>query len=134
MFWSTFCYLWKILLKEPSSEPLGFLGGSVVNNLPANAGDAGDVGLIPGLGRSPGEGNGHPLQYSCWENPAVRGAWLTTVHSVAEADVTERQSTACFRTIRENCLNYFGQSSRAQSRQNGVNSLIREESCLNEVY
>ena len=46
----------------------------MVNNLPANAGDARDVGSIPGLGRSSEEGNGHPLQYSCWENPAVRGA------------------------------------------------------------
>ena len=106
----------------------------MVNNLPANAGDAGDAGSIPGLGRSPGEGNGHPFQYSCWEHPVVRGACLTTVHSVVEADVTERRSTASFRTIRVNCLNYFGQSSRAQSRQDGVNSLIHEESCLNEVY
>ena len=49
----------------------GFLGGSVVQNLPANAGD---VGSIPGWGRSPGEGNGNPLQYSCLENPMDRGA------------------------------------------------------------
>ena len=49
----------------------GFPGGSVVKNLLANAGDA---GLIPGLGRSPGEGNGNPLQYSCLENPMDRGA------------------------------------------------------------
>ena len=51
---------------------MGFPGGSVVKNPPANAGD---VGLIPGLGRSPGEGNGNPLQYSCLENPMDRGAW-----------------------------------------------------------
>ena len=50
-------------------SPLGFPGGSVVKNPPANAGDARDLGLIPGLGRSPGEGNGYPLQYSCLENP-----------------------------------------------------------------
>ena len=49
-----------------------FPGGSAVKNLPANAGD---VGLIPGLGRSSGEENGNPLQYSCLENPIVRGAW-----------------------------------------------------------
>ena len=49
----------------------GFPGGSVVKNLLVNAGDA---GLIPGLGRSPGEGNGNPLQYSCLENPMDRGA------------------------------------------------------------
>ena len=47
----------------------------VVKNPPANAGDAGDTGLITGLGRSPGEGNGNPLQYSCLENPIDRGAW-----------------------------------------------------------
>ena len=44
---------------------------------------AGDVGLIPGSGTSPGEGNGNPLQYSCLENPMDRGAWLATVHEVA---------------------------------------------------
>ena len=54
---------------------LGFPGGSVVNNLPASAGD---MNLIPGLGRSPGEGNGNSLQYSCLENPMDRGAcWAT---------------------------------------------------------
>ena len=51
-----------------------FPGGSVVKNLPANAGDTGDMGSIPGLGGSPGEGNGNPLQYSCLENPMDRGA------------------------------------------------------------
>ena len=45
------------------------------------AGNAGDPGLIPGLGRSPGEGNGSPLQYSCLENPMDRGAWQATVHA-----------------------------------------------------
>ena len=49
----------------------GFPGGSMVKNLPAQAGDEGS---IPGLGRSSGEGNGDPLQYSCWENPMDRGA------------------------------------------------------------
>ena len=52
---------------------LGFPGGSVVKNTPAIAGDARDMGLIHGLGRSPGEGNGNPLQYSCLENPTDRG-------------------------------------------------------------
>ena len=46
-----------------------------VKSLPANAGDTGDAGLIPGLGRSPGGGNDNPLQYSCLENPMDRGAW-----------------------------------------------------------
>ena len=53
----------------------GFPGGLVIKNLPANAADAGDMGSIPGLGRSPGGGNGNPLQYSCLENPIDRGAW-----------------------------------------------------------
>ena len=60
---------------------MGFPGDSVVKNLPANAGD---MGLSPGLGRSPGEGNGNPLQYSCLGNPMDRGAWWATVHGVAE--------------------------------------------------
>ena len=51
----------------------------VVKNSLANAGDAGDVGSIHGLGRFPGEGNGNPLQYSCLGNPMDRGAWKTTV-------------------------------------------------------
>ena len=48
------------------------------------AGDTGDVGLIPDLRRSPGEGNGNPLEYSCLENPMDRGAWRAPVHGVAE--------------------------------------------------
>jgi len=47
--------------------------------------NAGDLGLIPGLGRSPGEGNGNPLQYSCLENPMDGGAWRATVHGVAKS-------------------------------------------------
>ena len=50
----------------------GFSGGSVIKNPPANTGD---VGSIPGSGRSPGEGNGNPLQYCCLENPMDKGAW-----------------------------------------------------------
>ena len=57
------------------------LGGSVVKNLPANAGDA---GLIPGMERSPGEGNGNPLQYSCLGNPKDRGAWWAIVHRAGQ--------------------------------------------------
>ena len=59
----------------------GFPDGTMVKNLPANAGDAGS---IPGLGRSPGVGNGNPLQYSCLENPTDRGAWQMTVHGFAK--------------------------------------------------
>ena len=56
-----------------------------IKNLPANAGDIRDVGSIPGLGRSPGEGNSNPLQYSCLENPMDIGAWRATVHRVAKS-------------------------------------------------
>ena len=65
---------------------LGFPGDSVVKNPPANAGD---MGSIPGLGRSPREGNGNPLQYSCLGNPMDRGARWATVHGVTkESDMT----------------------------------------------
>ena len=60
---------------------LGFPGSSVGKESACNAGDQ---GLIPGLGRSPGEGNGYPLQYSCLENSMDRGAWKAAVHGVAE--------------------------------------------------
>ena len=55
----------------------------VVKNPPANAGDIRDEGSMPGLGRSPGEGNGSTLQYSCLENPVHRGSWRATVHRAA---------------------------------------------------
>ena len=70
----------------------GFPSDSGVKNPPANAGDTGDVGSIPGSGRSPGGGNGNPLQYSRWENFMGRGTWQATVHGVAESDMTERLS------------------------------------------
>ena len=57
----------------------------VVKNLPADTGDIRDVSLISGLGRSPGVGNGNPLQYSCLENPMGREAWLAVVHGVAKS-------------------------------------------------
>ena len=59
--------------------------GAGVKNLPANAGDTGDLDLIPGLGRSSGEGNGNPFQYSCLGNPMDRGAWWSTVHGVTKS-------------------------------------------------
>ena len=61
---------------------VGFPGGSEVK---ASARNAGDLGSIPGSGRSPGEGNGNPLQYSCLENPMDGGTWWATVHGVAKS-------------------------------------------------
>ena len=57
----------------------------VVKNSPANAGDRREAGSIPGLGRSPGEGNDNPLQYSCLENSIDTGAWQATVHAVVNS-------------------------------------------------
>ena len=61
---------------------MGFLGGSESKESTCNAGD---LGSIPGLGRSPGEGHGNPLQYSCLENHMDRGAWQATVHGVTKS-------------------------------------------------
>ena len=63
---------------------MGFPDGSLVKNPLANAGD---MSLIPGLGRSPGAGNGNPLQCSCLENPMDRGAWWATVHRVEKSQI-----------------------------------------------
>ena len=57
--------------------------------LPASVGDAGNSGSIPALGRSPAEGNGKPLQYSCLGNPMDRGAWWGAFHGIPESDMTE---------------------------------------------
>ena len=84
-----------IASRETRSYMLQLKGASqvalVVKNLPANAEERRNTGSIPGLGRSLGEGNGSPLQYSCLENPIGRGAWWATVHSVGheESDMTE---------------------------------------------
>ena len=71
----------------------GFPGGSEVKNPPANAGD---LGSIPGLGRSPGVGNGNPLQYSCLRNPMDRGVWWATAHGVKKVrhGLATKQQTA----------------------------------------
>ena len=81
---------------------LGFPGGSVVKNLSA---DEGDVGSVPESGRSLGERNGNPFQYSCLGNPMNRGAWQATVHGVTESDMTE---CICVPVVTSNGLNVIG--------------------------
>ena len=73
-----------------SCASVGLLAASLVaQTLKASACNAGDPGSVPGLGRSPGEGNGNPLQCSGLENPMDGGAWWATVHRVSESDTTE---------------------------------------------
>ena len=71
-----------------------------VNNLPANAGDTGDVGSVTGLGRAPGEGNGNPLHYSCPGNTIDRGAWWATVHGILKS----RTQTGTHTSIKWNVI------------------------------
>ena len=93
----------------------------VVKNLPASTGDAGDAGLIPGSGRSPGGGNDNLLQYSCLENPMDRSAWWATVHGVAKS-WTWLSYWACRHT---------GVSPGAlSSRQENMTSIISFSGCL----
>ena len=77
--------IYVAVILDSSKQSLSFPGGSVVKNLPANAEDIGDMGSIPGLGRSPGEGDGNPLQYFCLGNPMDRGDWWATVHGVTKS-------------------------------------------------
>ena len=77
----------KLIYSIPTSSQVTL----VIKNLPANVGDIRDVGLIPGSGKSPGEGNGNPLQYSCLENPMDRGAWRATVHSIIRSQTQLKQ-------------------------------------------
>ena len=76
----------------------------MVKSPPADTGDARDAGLIPGSGRSPGEGNGNPLQYSCLENLMNRGAWWATVHGVAKSTHTQNYNNNLKLKSRPKCL------------------------------
>ena len=75
---------------------MDFLDVSVGKESACNAADTGDVGSTPGSGRSPGEGNGNPPQYSCLGNPMDRGGWQTTVQRVEESDTAERLRTCTY--------------------------------------
>ena len=72
-----------LVTKPP--PPITELEAWTLKNLPASAGDTGASGSIPGSGRSPGEGNGNPLQYFCLENSMDRGTWQATIHGVAKS-------------------------------------------------
>ena len=84
-------YLWKYLTSQLTVVNQGFRNSHQNKGFPwwlrgkEFTCQEGDSGLIPRLGRSPGAGNGNPLQYSCLENPMVRGAWWATVHRVAKS-------------------------------------------------
>ena len=78
--------MWEVCEdRGPVYLVLGFPGGASGKELPENAGDIRDMGSVPGWGRSPGEGHGNPLQYSCLETPMDRGAWQATFHGVAKS-------------------------------------------------
>ena len=76
----------------------------VVKNPLANAGDIRDVGSIPGSGRSPREGRGNPLQYSCLENPMDRGPWQATVHRIAESWTRPRDLARSTVSVKTHCM------------------------------
>ena len=82
----------KLYLQRPVRKISWYLCFPGVSDSKESACHVGDLGLVAGLGRSPGEGKGHPLQYSCLENPMDRGAWQATVHGVIKWDTTERLS------------------------------------------
>ena len=91
----------KILLWAPKRicvpmTTVVFPCGTLVKNLPDSVGDARDVGSIPGLGRSPGEGNGYPVQYSCLKNSMDRVAWWATVHGAAKSQTRLSNFTFTF--------------------------------------
>ena len=89
--------IWKhiktelLIFRDTYKYNMGFTGSSAGKESTCNAGD---LGSIPGLGRSPGGGHGNPLQYFCRENPMDRGAWWAVAHRVAELDMNERLSTS----------------------------------------
>ena len=87
--WDTQSLTLPLIFDNTQSPKLGFPGGSAVKNLPANAGDTGDMVWIPGSGRSPGGGHGNPLQYSGLENRVDRRAWLATVNGIEKGQTRQ---------------------------------------------
>ena len=90
---------WRIIWQN-RLKALGFSGGSVRKESACNARDAEDVFLIPRSGRSPGEGNGYLLQYSCLENPTDEGTWRAEVHSFAESDMAEATKQTSIKSLK----------------------------------
>ena len=82
-----------------SSNLIGLKGFPDGSEVKASARNAGDLRSIPGLGRSPGEGNGNPLQYSCLEKPMDGGAWWATVHGVAKSRTRLSDFTFTFQSL-----------------------------------
>ena len=79
----------NLVILRKLSFPWGFPGGTVIKNLPANAGDTRDTSSMLGLGRSTGGGHGHPLQYACLENPIDRGAWWVSLEGLKESETAK---------------------------------------------
>src|SRR5574337_514196 len=94
----------------------GFPGGTPQKNLPANPGDTRTAGSIPGWGRSPGEGNGNPLQYSCLENPVDGGDWWAAVHGVSrvghDIETKPQPPPLLIHTFKLNYINKYFKSLR----------------------
>ena len=103
-------------------------GGSEVK---ASACNAGDLGSIPGLARSPGEGKGNPLQYSCLENPTDRGAWRATVHGATESHMTEHARSGPLGPLtRCRSVRLAGAEMDSRSCPGRRGELLEEASCL----
>ena len=103
---------------------LGFPGGSAVKNLPARAGGAGDKGSIPGLGRSPGGGNGNPLQYSCLGNFMDRRVWRATVNGAQRVSHDLATKQAHVHGSASECKGIVGKRLKTQRLETGLNITI----------